>query len=438
VWTPAAEIAAEVTAALAEAGEISAPEITLESESDEEVGGLEEAWDLEDAEDAEDLEDVGSESDVEATSVFRVPVLQRAAAQAPVIEAPAVQAPVVREAVPPAASSGPTPEQISRHIARAEALAELGRRQQALDVLNELIVAGAEDVRVWRALAAVHLEIGDGEKALRAADWVVTFEPADEWGFRLRASALRLLQRPEEAVSAAAEAVRLDSGVWQGHATLAMALHSTGDLSAAAAEARKAAEMAERLDPGLAPEAQQVEAAVQAVQDEAALVQNLESDLESALAGPPGLDDESLEHVGNLVLRALEFSAGAGWVVSFGGIAIPGFNFRFLIPLAVLAILGVFLVGPARRAGRDIWRYLVEYLWQDPKTRSVLLMAVAAHVWMIAGSSVGHLQGGSALGIGLLTHLTGRTVLAKKAPELNPVRRTGPTPVPATAPPASG
>src|SRR5258708_29372606 len=102
-------------------------------------------------------------------------------------------------------------------MARAEALAELGGRQQALDVLNELIVAGAEDVRIWRTLAAVYLEIGDGDKALRAADWVVTFEPHDEWGFRLRASALRLLQRPEEAVSAASEAVRLGPGVWQGH-----------------------------------------------------------------------------------------------------------------------------------------------------------------------------------------------------------------------------
>ena len=62
-------------------------------------------------------------------------------------------------------------------------------------------------------------------------------------------------------------------------------------------------------------------------------------------------------------------------------------------------------------------------------------MAIAAHVWMIAGSSVGYVQGGSALGIGLLTHLAGRTVLARKAPELNPVRRAEAPPRPAASAP---
>jgi hypothetical protein len=143
------------------------------------------------------------------------------------------------------------------------------------------------------------------------------------------------------------------------------------------------------------------------------------------LAGPADGDDAGLEHVGGLVLRGLEFSAVAGWAVSFGGIAIGDYKLRLLIPLAVLLVLTVFLFRPARKAGRDIWRYLVEYLWKDTKTRTALLMSVAAHVWMIAGSSVGHVQGGSALLLGLLTHLTGRTVLAKKAPELNPIKRTG-------------
>jgi tetratricopeptide (TPR) repeat protein len=342
---------------------------------------------------------------------------------------------------PPA--SAPSAEQVARHIARAEALAELGRRQQALDVLNELIVAGAEDVRIWRSLAQIHLELGDGEKALRAADWVVTFQPDDEWGHRLRSAALKLLQRPEEAVAAASEAVKLGPAVWQGQAALAMALHSTGDLSAAAEAARKATVLAAEVDPGVDPEAKQVAEALQAAvsaDSEAQAVAGaageaaepvLDSEikllegLESAVAGSPdGLDEESLQHVGNLVLRALEFSAGAGWLVSFGGIAIPSFNLRVLIPVAVLVVLAAFLFGPARKAGRDIWRYLIEYLWQDAKTRSALIMAVAAHVWMIAGSSVGHVQGGSALTIGLITHLAGRSVLAKKAPELNPVRRT--------------
>ena len=121
----------------------------------------------------------------------------------------------------------------------------------------------------------------------------------------------------------------------------------------------------------------------------------------------------------------MEFSAAAGWLVSFGGVAIPGFDIRFLIPLAVVLVLGVCLVGPARKAGRDLWRYLVEYLWQDTKTRVALLMTVAAHVFMITGSSLGHVQGGSTLTVGLVSHLVGRLTLHRKAPELNPVRRGG-------------
>ncbi|NUR59181.1 MAG: tetratricopeptide repeat protein [Catenulispora sp.] len=355
--------------------------------------------------------------------------------------------PVPTATAPPASSL--TPEQVSRHIARAEALAELGRRQQALDVLNELIVAGCEDVRVWRTLAAVYLETGDGDKALRAADWVVTFDPAHEWGYRLRASALRLLDRPDEAVSAAEQAVKLGPEVWQGRASLAAALEASGDLSQAAAEARKAAEMAAELDPACAPEAKQFEQAVTRAVEEVqapgglASVPSTISDLESVLASRPGPDDESLAHVGNLVLRSMEFSAAAGWLVSFGGVAIPGFNIRFLIPLAVLLVLAVFLIRPARKAGRDLWRYLVEYLWQDTKTRTALIMTVAAHIWMITGSSIGHLQGGSTLTIGLLSHLIGRGALHRKAPELSPVKLGGlkppqapPQPQPAAPAPA--
>ena len=427
LWRPAAEIAAEVAAALAAAGEVVAEDgVTLDSESEgtDKPGSADEPtialpWVAEPAQ----APTIALAAVVPPAR--QAPEPQPAAEPMAATEQPAaaeLAPPNVFQPAPPIAAPAPsvlTPDQISRHIARAEALAELGRRQQALDVLNELIVAGAEDVRVWRTLAAVYLETGDGEKALRAADWVVTFAPGDEWGYRLRASALRLLQRPDEAVHAAEQAVRLAPDVWQGRATLAMALQHTGDLTKAAEEARKATELAAKLDPELAPEAKQVENAVTEAED-------LVGDLEAVLAGRPGPDDESLAHVGNLVLRSLEFSAAAGWLISFGGLTIPGFNVRFLIPLAVLVILSVFLFGPARKAGRDLWRYLVEYLWQDTNTRVALLMTVAAHVWMITGASVGHVQGASTLTVGVASHLIGRLVLAKKAPEINPVKRGAP------------
>lgn len=436
VWHPAATvdaaIKAEVRAAVSAAGEVSA-----EAGEDDRPGA----------------------ADLEQTMVVKyvpLPGPVEPAAPAPVTRSspvpPPVQVPV------PAALS---PEQVGRHIARAEALAELGRRQQALDVLNELIAAGSQDVRVWRALAAVYLETGDGEKALRAADWAVTFAPGDEWGHRLRASALRLLDRPAEAVAAAEEAVRLGPDVWQGRASLAAALEASGDLSQAAAEARRASEMAARLGPESASEAREIEEAVARASEEFGLESGSESgseselesesesesefesesrsekidvpepialvaDLEAVLASRPGPDDDSLAHVGTLVLRGLEFSAVAGWLVAFGGIAIPGFDVRFLIPVAVLLVLAGCLIGPARKAGRDLWRYLVEYLWQDTKTRVALVMAVGAHVFMITGSSLGHVQGGSTLTVGLVSHLIGRLTLHRRAPELSPVRRTAP------------
>ncbi|NUP50945.1 MAG: hypothetical protein HOW97_27085, partial [Catenulispora sp.] len=398
VWRPAAEIEAEVVAALAAAGEVVGE--ADDEEFDDPVAA-----------------DIGETMVVQSVPVPAAP--QSEAARSGPAATPVFGAAAASDPQPaPRTSSALSPDQISRHIARAEALAELGRRQQALDVLNELIVAGCEDVRVWRALAGVYLETGDGDKALRAADWVVTFDPGDEWGHRLRASALRLLDRPAEAVSAAEQAVKLGPQVWQSRASLAAALEASGDLSKAAAEARKAAELAAKLDPDYAPEARQFEEAVTKSVDEVQAPGGLVADLESVLASRPGPDDESLAHVGSLVLRAMEFSAAAGWLVSFGGVAIPGFNIRFLIPIAVLLVLAVFLIGPARKAGRDLWRYLVEYLWQDAKTRTALIMTVAAHVWMITGSSIGHLQGGSTLTVGLLSHLIGRGALHRKAPEL--------------------
>lgn len=407
VWYPAATtdmaIKAEVRAAVSAAGEV--------------VGAG-----------AED--DPAGPADLEETMVVKYVPLPAPAEPA----APAVVA---------APAAALTAEQVGRHIARAEALAELGRRRQALDVLNELIVAGTHDVRVWRALAAVYLETGDGEKALRAADWVVTFAPGDEWGYRLRASALRLLDRPDEAVAAAEQAVRLGPRVWQSRASLAAALEASGDLSQAAEQARRASEMAAELDPEAASEAREFEEAVAKAFEESGesgeskeageskeLRETPESiglvaDLEAVLASRPGPDDDSLAHVGNLVLRSMEFSAAAGWLVAFGGVAIPGFDTRFLIPLAVVLVLGGCLIGPARKAGRDLWRYLVEYLWQDTKTRVALLMTIAAHVFMITGSSLGHVQGSSTLTVGLISHLVGRLTLHRKAPELNPVRRGG-------------
>jgi tetratricopeptide (TPR) repeat protein len=105
----------------------------------------------------------------------------------------------------------------SGSLARAEALVELRRYAEAESVLGHVLAAGPDDDRAWCVLALVHDGLGHAARMLEAANRAVALAPDHELGHRLASIALARLEQPEEAVRAAAEAVRLDPHGWRTH-----------------------------------------------------------------------------------------------------------------------------------------------------------------------------------------------------------------------------
>jgi tetratricopeptide (TPR) repeat protein len=129
---------------------------------------------------------------------------------------------------------------------RAEALIELRRFDEAMDVLARAISIDHDAPRGWCLLAQTQLGLGDPDAALQSAGRAVALAPDLEWVHRLASLAFSRLGRHDEAVAAAREAVRLDPGSWRGLTRLAQALiPATADR----AEARMTAERARDLAP---------------------------------------------------------------------------------------------------------------------------------------------------------------------------------------------
>jgi tetratricopeptide (TPR) repeat protein len=108
-------------------------------------------------------------------------------------------------------------------LERVQALIDLGRLDDARRLLIAILAADPNAVAALRLLAVCHFQTGDGEAALDAADRAVAAEPQNEWGHRLRASALLLLGRPRDAIAAARQAIQLEPGNWAGHLLLGLA-----------------------------------------------------------------------------------------------------------------------------------------------------------------------------------------------------------------------
>jgi tetratricopeptide (TPR) repeat protein len=107
-------------------------------------------------------------------------------------------------------------------LQRVQAFIDLGRLDEARRLLFAILAADPNAVAALRLMAVCHTQAGDGDAALDAADRAVAAEPEDEWGHRLRASALLLLGRPRDAM-AARQAIQLEPGNWAGHLLLGVA-----------------------------------------------------------------------------------------------------------------------------------------------------------------------------------------------------------------------
>ena len=102
-------------------------------------------------------------------------------------------------------------------LTRVEALVELRRYAEAESVLGQVLADRPDDHRAWCLLALARDGLALWAEMLRAANRAVAVAPGHEWGHRLASIALTRLEMTDEAVRAAAEAVRLDPHGWRTH-----------------------------------------------------------------------------------------------------------------------------------------------------------------------------------------------------------------------------
>src|SRR5690349_21180505 len=112
---------------------------------------------------------------------------------------------------------------IDSAFVRAERLADEGRLPAAIAVLTAALETCPDHAAGWCRLSAAYLEVEAPGEALTAAKRAMTLgEPA--WANRLASLALVELDRFEEAVVAAGEAVRRAPDDWRGLVTMSEAL----------------------------------------------------------------------------------------------------------------------------------------------------------------------------------------------------------------------
>ncbi len=113
--------------------------------------------------------------------------------------------------------------ELSHELARAGAMLDLKRYDQAASLLARLVAAEPDSGRTWCLLARAHLGTGQYKEAATAANRAVALAPSDEWPHRLASNALMHAENYPEALRAANEACRLAPDRWQTHVCVAQA-----------------------------------------------------------------------------------------------------------------------------------------------------------------------------------------------------------------------
>lgn len=132
-------------------------------------------------------------------------------------------------------------------LARASAMLEVKRYEQAAALLAQLVAAGPDDDQAWGLLARAHLGAGQYSEAATAAGRAAVLAPWDDWPHRLISKAYLHQGQAAAAMRAAYEACRLAPEEWRPHLCLAQAALATeADFDVAAG----AAATARRIAPG--------------------------------------------------------------------------------------------------------------------------------------------------------------------------------------------
>lgn len=109
-------------------------------------------------------------------------------------------------------------------LARARALAEVGRWSDAQRMAKRLLVDTPDSVSALCLLARCELQLENPVEARRVIASALAHAPEYEWAHRLHALALSQLGRHDEAVCAATEAVRLAPQLSASHQVLGQVL----------------------------------------------------------------------------------------------------------------------------------------------------------------------------------------------------------------------
>lgn len=146
--------------------------------------------------------------------------------------------------------------EIARELARARAMLDVGRYDEAASLLGQIVAADPGDSRAWCLLAVAHLGTGDYQGAVAGAGRAAALAPSDDWPQRLVSTAQARMGNVQAAVRAANEACRLAPDEWRAwlclaQAPLAPALdHAQAEVKAnLLAAAEQAAANARRLAP---------------------------------------------------------------------------------------------------------------------------------------------------------------------------------------------
>lgn len=167
---------------------------------------------------------------------------------------------------------------------RAHHLVEAGRPREALSEIWAHLGTEPDDPEALALAALCHLELDEPWRAEQAASSALQAEPGWEWPFRLRSIALAELERFEEALAMAREAVRLAPQRWEPHTQFARALVGTGRAKEAQAAAAHAVELAPQESETHLTVAIVADARMRRREERAALLKALELDPENAVA----------------------------------------------------------------------------------------------------------------------------------------------------------
>jgi tetratricopeptide (TPR) repeat protein len=113
--------------------------------------------------------------------------------------------------------------ELRQELARASAMLDVRRFDEASALLARLVSAEPESSRAWCLMARAHLGADRYAAAVTAASRAVALDPADEWPHRLASNALVHLGKFPDALRAAYEACMLAPSYWQTHVCVAQA-----------------------------------------------------------------------------------------------------------------------------------------------------------------------------------------------------------------------